>query len=78
MMVNKEISEVQTPSDYAVSIIRHKQVCKRLQISSAKLFDMVAKGLFPKPFVIVPNGRATGWLESDVEKWILNRLKGGV
>ena len=59
-------------------VIRHNQVCIKLQISSAKLFDMVAKGLFPKPFVIVPNGRATGWLESDVEKWILNRLKGGV
>ena len=76
-MVNKEISEIQTPSDYGVSIIRHKQVCKRLQISSAKLFDMVAKGLFPKPFVIVPNGRAVGWLKSEIDSWILQQREAG-
>ncbi len=74
-MANKYNSGEQSSEYSVVSIIRHKEVCKRLQVSSAKLFDMVAKGFFPKPFLIVPNGRATGWLESDVEKWILNRHK---
>jgi prophage regulatory protein len=48
-------------------------VCRRLSVSSAKLFDMVAKGQFPKPFVIVPKGRAVGWLEADVDAWIKTR-----
>ena len=56
-----------------VQILRHTEVRKRLKISSAKLFDMVAKGQFPKPFLIVPGGRAVGWLESTVDEWIHER-----
>lgn len=54
-------------------MIRHGVVCSKLQVSSAKLFDMCAKGLFPKPFPLIPGGRAVGWLESDVDAWILAR-----
>ena len=57
----------------SVQVIRHTQVCSKLQISSAKLFDMVATGLFPKPFTLIPGGRAVGWIEYDVEQWILSR-----
>lgn len=57
----------------SVRIIRHSQVCQKLGISSAKLFDMVAKGQFLKPFTLIPGGRAVGFLEGDVDKWILER-----
>lgn len=56
-----------------LKVIRHNQVCAKLQISSAKLFDMVAKGQFLKPFTLVPGGRAVGFLERDVDNWILER-----
>ena len=56
-----------------LQVIRHKQVCQKLQISSAKLFDMVAKKQFLKPFPLIPGGRAVGFLESDVDQWILAR-----
>ena len=59
--------------DSQVQVVRHKAVCQKLQISSAKLFDMVAKGQFSKLFKIVPGGRAVGWLESDVDEWVLDR-----
>lgn len=54
-------------------VIRHKQVCEKLQISSAKLFDMVARGHFIKPFTLIPGGRAVGWIEADVDLWIMSR-----
>lgn len=57
----------------SVQVIRHSQVCTKLQISSAKLFDMVARGQFPKPFTLVPGGRAVGWLEADVDCYVLAR-----
>jgi prophage regulatory protein len=57
----------------SVQVIRHAQVCNKLQISSAKLFDMVARGQFPKPFTLVPGGRAVGWLEADVDSYVLAR-----
>ncbi len=56
-----------------IQVIRHALVCKKMQISSAKLFDMVARGQFPKPFPLIPGGRAVGWLESDVDAWIVSR-----
>ena len=56
-----------------VRVIRHSQVCQKLGISSAKLFDMVAKGQFLKPFTLIPGGRAVGFLERDVDQWILER-----
>jgi predicted DNA-binding transcriptional regulator AlpA len=63
-----------------ISIVRHKQVKQKLQVSSSKLYDMVATGLFPAPFPLVPGGRSKGWLEADVDRWILSRkdeLEGG-
>jgi prophage regulatory protein len=54
-------------------IVRHDEVRRKLDISAAKLFDMIAKEKFPRPFVIVPGGRAVGWLECDVDAWIVER-----
>ena len=56
-----------------IQVVRHAQVCKKLQVSSAKLYDMVARGQFPKPFTLVPNGRAVGWLEHQIDQWIIDR-----
>ena len=68
-----QFSRQTQPLGEALQIVRHEQVCKKLKISSAKLFDMCARGQFPKPFTLVPNGRAVGWLEHEVDKWILDR-----
>lgn len=66
-----------TPPRSDVQVLRHQQVCEKLQVSSAKLFAMCADGVFPKPFIIVPGGRAVGWLAADVDAWILARKEGG-
>lgn len=57
----------------SLKIIRHKGVCQKMDISSSQLFDICAKGDFPKPFQLVPGGRAVGWLEHQVDQWILER-----
>ena len=67
------IAQEQASRYHNVNIIRHKAVCQKLQVSSAKLFDMVARRQFPKPFALIPGGRAVGWLESDIDQWILER-----
>ncbi len=59
--------------DNPVRIVRPDEVQIRLGVSRAKFADMVAKGQFPKPFTIIPGGRAVGWLESDVKAWIMQR-----
>ncbi len=71
-MVQKDLPGAAPVPSY-VRVIRHANVRKKLQVSSAKLFDMIARGQFPKPFTLVPNGRAVGWLEHEVDQWILDR-----
>ena len=61
------------PTSGNLRVIRHTAVCQKLAVSSAKLFDMCAKELFPKPFLLIPGGRAVGWLEDEVDAWILAR-----
>ena len=68
-IIGRLASETPAP----VQVIRHAQVCKKLQVSSAKLFDMIARSQFPKPFRLIPGGRAVGWLEQDVDRWIVDR-----
>ena len=65
--------QLKPDSPASVKVIRHSSTCLKLGISPAKLFDMVAKGQFPKPFVIIPGGRAVGWLEHEVDAWIIER-----
>lgn len=62
----------------SLRILRHQEVASRLGLSESKLFKLISDGDFPSPFLIVPNGRATGWLEHVVDGWILNRSKEGV
>lgn len=69
MMIRSQIQHSSQPTQ----VVRHARVCEKLQVSSAKLFDMVAKGQFPKPFSLIPGGRAVGWLEADVDDWIKSR-----
>lgn len=61
----------------AVRIIRPQQARERIGVSPAKFSDMIARGQFPKPFTIIPNGRAVGWLEGDVDAWIMQRAQEG-
>lgn len=58
-------------------IVRPEAVRGRLGISRAKFADMIARGQFPRPFTIIPGGRAVGWLESVVTAWIADRSAQG-
>ena len=62
----------------SVRIARPNEVRDRLGVSRAKFADMVAKGQFPKPFTIIPGGRAVGWLVGDVDAWIVQRRGSAV
>lgn len=65
--------EVTPVNPATMRVIRPSEARDRVGVSRAKFADMIAKGQFPKPFTIIPGGRAVGWLERDVDAWILNR-----
>lgn len=73
MNIDLSSSRMKPDSYSGVKVIRHAEVCRKLGISAASLFDMIAKDQFPKPFPIIPGGRSVGWLEGEVDAWIIDR-----
>jgi prophage regulatory protein len=60
----------QTPSR---RILRMRDICQKIGISPSTVHDLVARGIFIKPFTLIPGGRAVGWLEAEVDQWIFER-----
>ena len=54
-------------------ILRMRDICLKTGLSQSTLHDLVARGVFPKPFTLIPGGRAVGWLEANVDQWIIKR-----
>lgn len=51
-------------------ILRMRDLRERLGLSASHLYALMAAGRFPKPFPIIPGGRATGWLESTIDAYL--------
>lgn len=54
-------------------IVRLPELSARLGLSVSSIYVLISKSALPKPFALVPGGRAVGWLESDVAEFVLNR-----
>ena len=54
-------------------ILRMRDNCSKVGLGQSSIHDLINRGLFPKPFPLVPGGRAVGWLEEDIDQWILDR-----
>lgn len=52
-------------------IIRFPELCAILGgVSRQAIYDMIKRGDLPPSFKISPNGRAVGWLESDIQEYL--------
>jgi predicted DNA-binding transcriptional regulator AlpA len=60
----------------SIEIQRMARVSQRLDVSKSLLFKMMAEGAFPQPFSI-NGGKATGWLSTTIDQWILQRAAAG-
>ena len=54
-------------------IIRLRSMLSRTGLSRSMAYDLMAKDLFPKPISL--GARAVGWLESEIDTWIAQRVK---
>ena len=55
------------------TILRRKQVEARTGLRRSTIYQRIQAGTFPRP---VPLGaRAVGWLESEVNAWIAERIR---
>lgn len=58
-------------------VIRMSDATRKTGLCASTIYDLVSRGVFPRPFQLVPGGRAVGWLEDDLDKWILARKTDG-
>lgn len=58
-------------TNQAASILRLKDLQRRIPLSRSAIYGKISAGEFPAPIALGP--RAVGWLASDVENWIQSR-----
>ena len=54
-------------------ILRLPQVKERVGLSRSTIYLRISKGEFPAPISL--GGRAVGWLESDVNQWLVQKVE---
>jgi prophage regulatory protein len=57
----------------ATSILRLPTVKARTGLSRSTIYLRVSEGTFPKPVSL--GGRAVGWIESEVQQWLEQRIE---
>ena len=55
-------------------IIRWPKVHNKVDLCRSHVHKLVSQGLFPAPIKLTPNGRASGWVESEVNEWLEQRI----
>lgn len=60
-------------SQTALSILRRRQVEKRIGLTRSPLYARIKAGTFPKP-IQLGNGKAVGWIEAEIEAWLAEQI----
>ena len=55
-------------------IIRWPKVHDKIGLCRSHVHQLITKGLFPAQIKLTPNGRASGWIESEVDAWLAQRI----
>lgn len=53
-------------------ILRVPAVCDRVGMSRSVVYVMIKAGTFPRPVPL--NDKSVGWIESEIDDWILSRV----
>ncbi len=55
----------------ALRVLRLPELREKVGLGTSKIYEMIADGEFPAPRKIT--GRAVGWLEYEIDEWLLSR-----
>ncbi|MBQ0726997.1 MAG: AlpA family transcriptional regulator [Thalassolituus oleivorans] len=53
-------------------ILRLPEVIAKTGLGRSTIYKLISEDLFPKSVPLMP--RVVGWIESEVEEWILERI----
>ena len=72
MQAENTTQAIQPTSTEPLHILRRRQVEEKTGFSRSTLYHYIKIGHFPKPTPLGP--RVVGWLESEVNSWICERI----
>lgn len=58
-----------------MKVLRMKDLVEKLSICRSSIYNLINAGDFPPSFRI--HKQSVGWLESDIDEWIMKRMSGG-
>lgn len=53
-------------------VLRIRQVCEKVGVCRARVYELEREGRFPKRIRLGMN--AVGWVESELDQWIAERM----
>jgi len=65
-----ELTETTPP--VPTRLLRRPEVESRVGLTCSTIYELMAAGEFPRPVPI--NGRTVGWVESEIEVWVVGRI----
>lgn len=57
-----------------MKLIRLPETLAKTGLSRTRLYEAIAAGTFPKPVKLGPDARAIGFVESELDRWIAERI----
>jgi prophage regulatory protein len=69
---NREVPNMADSNQRVLSILRRKQVQARTGLARSTIYLHIQNGTFPRSVPLGP--RAVGWLESEINDWIAERV----
>jgi prophage regulatory protein len=63
-----------TQSPVKPRIIRWPTVYNKVGMCRSHVHKLVSQGLFPPPIKLSENGRASGWIEAEVDEYLEQRI----
>ena len=54
-------------------IIRMRELIEKVGYAESTIYALIKEGKFPAPFKLTPGGRANGWFEHTIDKYLQER-----
>ena len=59
-------------------VIRMNELVEKVGYAPSTIYALIKDDKFPKPFKLTPGGRANGWLETEIDKYLSDRAASNI
>jgi len=56
-----------------MKVLKLKAVIEKTTLCHSTIYKLISEGGFPRPIDLT--GRAVGWVDSEVDNWIVNKIE---